>query len=95
MEDNFNPDDVSIVDTQENDEGEVVSIAWTSDTELSSVVLKAGTSLFVHDGGSAGGAASGNGEEIEKGQGPFTGPRTPDSPCLSEEDLVVKDESVN
>lgn len=87
-EDNWSSDDVSIVDTKENDDGEVVSIAWTSDTELSTVVLKAGTSLFNYDGGFSGGAASGAGDSAGSDQ-------SPSSPCPSGEDLIFKDESVN
>jgi hypothetical protein len=84
---NYSMDDVSIVDTKENGDGEVASIAWTSDTELSTVVLKAGPSSLNYDGGLSGGAASGAGDTAGSGQ-------TPSSPCPSGEVLILKEEDV-
>lgn len=82
---NYDADDISITDIKEKEEGEPVSIAWESDTELSTVVLKAGPSMWNYDGGSSGGAASGAGTSVGNDQ-------SPPSPCPSGEDLVVKKE---
>jgi len=79
--------DVTVTDVQTNDADDPIEINWTSDTELSSVVLKAGIGMYSYPGGTSGTARS------EAGDTP--GPnQAPSSPCPAEEDLVLKNEDI-
>lgn len=82
----FDADDVEIIDTITKGDGgeeEVLSIAWESDVQLSTVVLKAGPNMYNYPGGTSGGAASEAGDAAGSDQ-------SPSSPCPDGEDLVVK-----
>lgn len=85
----FDADDVTIVEVlnKNNNPSELVSIAWTSTTPLSTVVLKAGPNMYNYDGGSSGGAASEAGTPAGSSQ-------SPSSPCPNGENLIIKDENV-
>jgi hypothetical protein len=80
---------VTIVEVlnKNNNPSEPVSIAWTSTTSLSTVVLKAGPDITNHPGGTSGGAASGGGTSAGNNQ-------SPNSPCPNGETLIIKDEDV-
>lgn len=88
-EDSFDEDDVTITDVlyKNDDPDEPVSIAWTSQTTLSTVVLKAGPSMYNYAGGTSGGAASEEGTPAGTDQ-------SPTSPCPDGEDLILKNEDV-
>lgn len=83
----FDPDDVSIVEVlyKNNDPNEPVSLAWTSQTALSTVVLKTGPNMYNYSGGTSGGAAS------EAGA-PAGNQQSPSNPCPVSEQLLIKDE---
>ncbi len=83
----FAEDDVSITNVRENDEDEPIEISWESATTLSTVVLKAGPSMYNYDGES-GTALS------EAGDVPGTS-QSPPRPCPAGEDLIVKNEDVD
>lgn len=85
----FDTDDVTIVEVlnKNNNPNEPVSIAWTSTTGLSTVVLKAGNNMSNHSGGTSGGAASSGGTSVGNDQ-------SPPSPCPNGENLIIKDEDV-
>ena len=88
-QDPFDEDDVTITDVlyKNDNPDEPVSIAWTSQTPLSTVVLKAGPNMYNYAGGTSGGAASEEGTSAGSEQ-------SPPSPCPDGEDLVIKDENV-
>lgn len=86
-EDNYDESDVSITEREEKEPGEVIRINWESDTELSTVVLKAGPGMYNYPGGTS------NEALVEAGDAP--GPhQKPPKPCPKGEDLIVKDENV-
>lgn len=86
-QDNYDEKDVTITDTEEKEPGEVIRINWESDTELSTVVLKAGPGMYNYPGGTSNEALVGAGDPPGVHQ-------KPPKPCPKGEDLIVKNEDV-